>query len=1287
MQEDLEFQNELSKLLHLDSTTLQRIHIDESCSSDSEPDGRLLDEDYLKNQPPPCDYNIIKDHVVKIGTESIGIKKKKKKKKKTKKSSELVITNLSVESSISPLSQASNIPESDTNIFNTLLNISDDSPADKANMNPLDYYNDTETVSNVQCKDDSSNFAFDFDSKVGGSWETAVNKKSRKIQGNEDNEKSCSLVLETIILNTSHSNEDNLFLTYSSNIKNDTYLFPEPVPIDSSSMIGTTSSEIYEVKTGCKKKAKKKKKQRKHQFSEFIHSTNVPLANAAYMNNTLVSSPNTCHEVLAQNYEVRGSESVITESNNSFLKHQQSNEVNDWFENTHTCEGIERSPEIWDTTTDSGSISQKTKPCNICSGEKMYNERFYMGIPKEKCTIYEPENCVCNKPNNILCMKPSLTGKTMKLSLCSDESVRLKSHSGESKLKELDDVFCEKALNHSSTSDYSNQDISIFDCELHSGRKIQDSCLNITKALSIADGTINIEKNNEILKTEHKDLHRDEFQMNNIPENFIPLTPTDNIDTTLQENNIKRYNTCTQMQPEKEQTSKRKCKRLKKKANSDDTHQYIIANNNINIPTNTTNSQYIDLHFISNDSYNQPSNEVDDLFEDVLTLNKTHRDTEGVVNSDDLGTLRQSEGKKVKKKSKKKSKKGCPIKESDAQDICIFNESDFPPLPSSIKSTRKEPTSVKDNSISHNATMPEPAPSNLFCTAKDKYIKQKPSILGSDVNNARTDDDTGNLETEIIRFFQSNIPYDFTANILSTSHQYVDLARRDNTKKYADNNVDKIYEQISYSQTNLFKSASNDSSPIPVKSDCAQNVLLNAITSPLPSSNVYDQHGLNMKLSDLSKILASHTEIVKSHDNISNLSIMIPGNLFQYIQKDQKCQSNILDFLIAGSGLPRQTSLFFYNETYETGPNMKGSLYLDEASQNNLNPVTYEIAQKTYHSLEGVALTATTTNESENLDKSFVELKCKHVLSSESDDGIIRNVIDTNTYFGVMTNDDHYTVNLSNPFYLKNDPSTDTIPSLLDVAMTDKRNLNDLLNILAMNIQLIKIHDNVSHVSVMVPANLCKQIQSDQKCQNAILEFLTAGDARLNQRTSWLFYDEIDEKGSVGDDNMADYFYLEGKLYKKTAYDYNDLYSPRSSSHKTNIESATDSISCFFNNISTVATTSTEDLNDCCTNKRIKDTVSSENNEDQLCTNINTCFDTLPKPESTQPLVNLYSTCSLDKIEPICDKSNLSTSTTPFDNIQRTPDSETSSSYPTIIVENVVNLSLYCLFHLVKDII
>nr|CAH7723027.1 unnamed protein product [Callosobruchus chinensis] len=1313
--EDLDFQIELSKLLYTDSTTLKRIHIDESCSSESEPDGRVLDEEYMKNQPPPCDYNIIKDLVVKIGTESIGTKKKKKKKKKkTNQLSECAITQLSVESGVSSLLQANDIPECDINPFNALLNINDDNPADIANLCSLDRYSDIETEGKAHCEDVSTNFAFDFVSEVDPSWETALNKKSkklRKIKINENTEESPSLVLETLITKntTSASNGESLPLTYCSNDNSDLYFSPEIVPDYSDTVIRTTSSEIHGKTIGCKKKTKKRKKAGKKtsQMSESTYSIDIPAANAAYMSDILENSPNPCHGI-------KGSGSVIRESNNRFQDRETSDKVDGLIENTYRLEGVEKSLELFDSV-------QKMEHGNYLNTENMLYDRFYNDFPNNDArnTKFEPA---------IFLYDTSLpTEKNKKLPKYNDESVCLKSQCAGLKSMKNGGACKKDALKHLSTSDYSNADhievaLSqqqstveseniIWDWELYNNREIHEATPNKVDlfgidesihydALSNGDNT-SIGKSYQIIKTdhfqgktqypmeasylfEHEAFRGDGVQMKAKLENSIPLTPNEIIDTScLPENNVKSYTTCTKMQPEKTESTKKKGRTRKKKCNSRDPQQLITAAklaksspwvDNIIGASTTSSSDYIDFDSIPSACYKSEAyNEVYDFFEDVHVLDSGSSAIEWVVKSYDSDNHKQLQQiKKIKKRSKKKLPKELPIKESVVPDVCIFNESDFPPLFPSNISTEKKSTSMNINNITCSATLPEPAPWNLFYSAKNKHIEKKQSIGGSDVsaskicesdypfkphnNDSLPKHDTGNLETEIIRFFQSNIPYDFTANIFPTTLHYVDVFGRDNTKKYVDKNVSKIYEQISYSgsydsQPDLFKNASKKNSTTPVRSDCAQNMLLCAIAKPV--SNVHVS-GMNAKLSNLSKILASHTEIIKCHDNISNLNIMIPANLFQYIQKDQKCQSNILEFLIAGSGLQQQTSLFFYNEIYEKSASISESMYLGETLQKGLTPVTKEnseFSQESYHSLEGVALSATAIN-SENLDTSCVKVKCQHVLSREIDDGTMKNVvIDTNTCFAVISNNVQHTANSSNPFHLRNDIShlsADNIPSLLeDCGMTDERKLSDLLDILAMNTEIMKIQDNISHISVMIPANLSKQIQKDQKCQNLILEFLTAGVATLSDQMSLFFYDIIDEKGAVGDDNLANYFYLGGKLYKKTGYDYN-VYNPSTSNsirvietYNANIERPTNSMSCSLNNVSTGATGYIENLNDSCTNTKC---VLSENN----------------------------------------------ISSAPCDNILQEPHSgivKTSSSYPTIIVENVVNLSLYCLYHLINDII
>ncbi|VEN64245.1 unnamed protein product [Callosobruchus maculatus] len=97
MDQFLEFQNELSHLLATEKQMLKRIHFEDSTSSDSEPDGRLLDEDYIKNQPPPCDYNLIKGSIVKIVGESTKNMKKKVKKKKTNTNEQVSVISKTVD--------------------------------------------------------------------------------------------------------------------------------------------------------------------------------------------------------------------------------------------------------------------------------------------------------------------------------------------------------------------------------------------------------------------------------------------------------------------------------------------------------------------------------------------------------------------------------------------------------------------------------------------------------------------------------------------------------------------------------------------------------------------------------------------------------------------------------------------------------------------------------------------------------------------------------------------------------------------------------------------------------------------------------------------------------------------------------------------------------------------------------------------------------------------------------------------------------------------------------------
>ncbi|VEN43082.1 unnamed protein product [Callosobruchus maculatus] len=1349
--EDLDFQNELSKLLYTDSTALKRIHIDdinENNSSDSEPDGRPLDEDYMKNQPPPCDYNIIKDLVVKVGTKSIGTKRKKKKKKKTNKSSVYGPTKLSVKYEVSP-TQASEISESDINPFNALLDISDDNPADMESLYPLDSYSDTKTIVNTHCEDDSSNFEFDFVSEVDGSWETAVNKKSKKLRNfqiNANIEKSSSLVSQTVIANTTtNSKEENFSLAYSSSVNNGKYFFPELIPNYSNIITGTTSSEIHEETNGYKKKAKKRKRTRKKtsQISGSKHLTNIPAENETHMSNVLVSNPYTGHEASAQSNEIEKSKNVVIEYSNRCQDLETSKKIDDLFENTYILESIRKSLEIFNST-------ENIELFNNFSKENKLNEKFRNDFPSEDTRYTKFESVVPLYDEQL----PTEKNKLPVLPQYIDEPVCLESQSTELKIRKK-----KKTRRKHLSASCNNQEITVkeevsqqqstiesesivWDWQLYNNRENHEATQNKIhlfeggesihySALSIVDSKTNVEKSCQIRKAQHFEsnpqypiegsylfdleaLHGDEVQAKDKLGNGIPLTPNENIDASLSEY-LKSYTTCTHMLPEKNQTTRKKRRRFKKKCNSGNTQQSIPAAKLENcspcIDNNLSRSATGGDYIISSTWYkNQASNEVErDLFEDIQ--NTRCRGTEWVINSHDLGVQKQLQQiNKVEKETKTKSQKRLPIKESNVQDICIFKESDFPPLLISNTSTKKRSTMNIDD-ISYNA------PFEVHYSTKNRHVEKEQSCGGLDVTGSKiyeteyllkphNDDrmikqDIGNLETEIIRFFQSNIPYDFTANIFPTSHQYVDLFGRDNTtRKYVDKDVGKIYEQAPYSgtyvsQVDIFRNESKKNSLTPVKSDCAQNILLSAISKPASNVHICEQHGVSMKLSYLSNILVSHTEIMKDCDNISSLTIMIPANLFQYIQKDQKCQNNILEFLTAGKGLQQQTSLFFYNQIYEKSASIKEPLYFEEISQNNLYLDTYknsEIIQKTYHSLEGVALTATMTNDSENPDASYVTVECKHVLF---DDDIITNVINTNTCFEVMTSNIHYTVNSSEPFYLENDishVSSDSTHSLIDHGMTDKRKLSNLANILAMNTEMMKIHDNISHVSVMIPSNLSKQIQKDQSCQNLILEFLTAGGATLKNKQALLFfYNKIDEKGTVGDHCLADYFYHEGTLYKKTIYDSYNLRSSNSfkmiDTYKTNFGSPPNSISCSLNNISTAATCNLEDPNDSCTNIRFKRCEASKNNEDQeLLINTNTCFGTMPKSDSTQLL---ESFCSLEKVEPICNKHNSDTSTALCDNIQEDPHSgivKIGSSYSTIIVENVVNLTLYCLFHLIKDV-
>ncbi|CAH1971753.1 unnamed protein product [Acanthoscelides obtectus] len=127
MEQQLQFQNEISRLLGSDSAAIRRIHFEETTSSDTDSDDKSLDENYLNNQPPPCDYNIIKDSVIKIGTES----GKNTKKKKNMRNFQLSYvtkcdTELFSQSDFPPLFKGSNLPNTDINSVTELVSNNND---------------------------------------------------------------------------------------------------------------------------------------------------------------------------------------------------------------------------------------------------------------------------------------------------------------------------------------------------------------------------------------------------------------------------------------------------------------------------------------------------------------------------------------------------------------------------------------------------------------------------------------------------------------------------------------------------------------------------------------------------------------------------------------------------------------------------------------------------------------------------------------------------------------------------------------------------------------------------------------------------------------------------------------------------------------------------------------------------------------------------------------------------------------------------------------------------------
>ncbi|CAH1978437.1 unnamed protein product [Acanthoscelides obtectus] len=596
-------------------------------------------------------------------------------------------------------------------------------------------------------------------------------------------------------------------------------------------------------------------------------------------------------------------------------------------------------------------------------------------------------------------------------------------------------------------------------------------------------------------------------------------------------------------------------------------------------------------------------------------------------------TFSVSSSQKPPEKSKSsmqtlESSKKVPQKEyvltnlGNVEDKCIFSESDFPP----ICKSKEKLTLINFNNrvLNVSSLMPNvasmPLQNNLVCDTLSKAAESSNKAFIKDPITNNVTSDIDKLENDIIRFFQGNAPFEYTTNISATSHEIFGDGR---------------FKNVS-SMTNVEQTVQRGiDKPLTIKSDQAQDTLLNAIakTATKPS----EQHGVSKKLRHISEILASHTDLIKSHENISHMGIMIPGELFQFIQKDHKCHSLLLEFLKAGGGLQERTSLFFYKQSQ--GKNE--ATYPKETLKNNvsdhvtmLDTCKKEIANHSkdiHQSLDGIAITAT-TEHTKNINDCSKGQECKMISTNESNTVMIDVALFNNDQYSTISSDS----SLENNVY---DTYIHTSATNVKIGkLASNKNDDNCFDVMLNNYQSSFNLDNGSFVTTTDIAPALENFVLASNLQNIPIS---------KQQHENLVLKECDACFDVMPNN--------------------DQYSSKLSRTNGSCVTAADIVSSSENNDKTK---NLQNLNHSSTEVQFKKPASSENYR---------CSDVMSRPNSAQSLV-ISEPHSPNKRETICD------------NIQYSPGSSIvrNNAYPnvqSIIVDNLMQVVLDCLVQLIQEII
>ncbi|CAH1978435.1 unnamed protein product [Acanthoscelides obtectus] len=523
--------------------------------------------------------------------------------------------------------------------------------------------------------------------------------------------------------------------------------------------------------------------------------------------------------------------------------------------------------------------------------------------------------------------------------------------------------------------------------------------------------------------------------------------------------------------------------------------------------------------------------------------------------------------------------------------------------------------STKTFSVSSSQKPPEKSKSSMQTLESSKKVPQKEYVLTN----------LGNVEDKCI-FSESdfppicNAPFEYTTNISATSHEIFGDGR---------------FKNVS-SMTNVEQTVQRGiDKPLTIKSDQAQDTLLNAIakTATKPS----EQHGVSKKLRHISEILASHTDLIKSHENISHMGIMIPGELFQFIQKDHKCHSLLLEFLKAGGGLQERTSLFFYKQSQ--GKNE--ATYPKETLKNNvsdhvtmLDTCKKEIANHSkdiHQSLDGIAITAT-TEHTKNINDCSKGQECKMISTNESNTVMIDVALFNNDQYSTISSDS----SLENNVY---DTYIHTSATNVKIGkLASNKNDDNCFDVMLNNYQSSFNLDNGSFVTTTDIAPALENFVLASNLQNIPIS---------KQQHENLVLKECDACFDVMPNN--------------------DQYSSKLSRTNGSCVTAADIVSSSENNDKTK---NLQNLNHSSTEVQFKKPASSENYR---------CSDVMSRPNSAQSLV-ISEPHSPNKRETICD------------NIQYSPGSSIvrNNAYPnvqSIIVDNLMQVVLDCLVQLIQEII